>query len=149
MRVCAFTGHRYLAGTDFDELLLERVVLNLVKGGVKRFLCGMAVGFDMKAAQAVIALKDKYEVELVACLPCENQAERFSARNKELYNDILSRCDKVVVLEKEYTRGCMLRRDRYLVDNCDTLVCFLRKDSGGTYYTVNYARKQNKKIIEI
>ena len=149
MRVCAFTGHRQLAGYDFDEHLLERVVLHLVKNGVNRFLCGMAVGFDMKAAQVVLALKKTYNIELVACLPCANQAERFSAKNKKAYDEIIKRCDEIIVLESEYTAGCMFKRDRYLVDNSDTLVCFLRKKSGGTYYTVKYAQKENKKIIEI
>ena len=149
MKVCAFTGHRKLAGTDFDELLLERVITNLVKNGVKRFLCGMAVGFDLKAASIVIVLKRSYDIELVACLPCANQSERFSEKNKILYDEIIACCDEVVVLEEAYTRGCMLRRDRYMVDNSDTLVCFLRKTSGGTYYTVNYAKSTNKKIIEI
>ena len=149
MKVCAFTGHRNLSGYDFDELLLERVVLNLVKNGVTRFLCGMAVGFDLKAAQIVLALKERYNVELVACLPCTNQSERFSARDKLIYAQVLERCDEVVILENEYKSGCMFKRDRYLVDNSDILVCFLRKNRGGTYYTVNYARKSNKKIIEI
>lgn len=149
MRVCAFTGHRDLFKYDFDEQLLERVVLNLVKTGVKKFLCGMAIGFDLKAAQAVLALKENYGVELVACLPCINQADVFSAKNKALYNKILSNCDEVIVFEREYTRGCMFTRDRYLVDNSDVIVCFLRKKSGGTYYTVNYAKKSAKKIIEL
>ena len=149
MKVCAFTGHRNLAGLDFDELLLERVVLNLVKNGYNRFLCGMAVGFDMKAAKAVIELKEKYDIQLVACLPCANQSERFSVKNKLLYAEILDCCDEVMILENEYTVGCMHRRDRYMVDNCDTLVSFLRKSRGGTYYTVKYAQKCGKKIIEI
>ena len=149
MKVCAFTGHRNLFKTDFDELLLERVVKDLAKNGYNRFLCGMAVGFDLKAAQAVLTLKESYDIELVACLPCANQSERFSEKNKKLYNEILSRCDETIVIEPEYIKGCMQKRDRYLVDNCDVLVAFLRKSSGGTYYTVNYARKQNKKIIEV
>ena len=149
MKVCAFSGHRNLAVYDFDELLLQRVIVNLVKNGIKRFLCGMAVGFDMKAAQTVIVLKKSYDIELVACLPCANQSERYSQKNKLLYDEILACCDEVVVLESEYVSGCMHRRDRYMVDNSDTLVCFLRKTSGGTYYTVNYARKANKKIIEL
>lgn len=149
MKVCAFTGHRNIYAYDFDEHLLERVVLNLVKNGVRKFLCGMAIGFDMKAAQAVLSLKESYNLQLVACLPCANQSERFSAKNRNLYNEILSKCDEVLVFESSYTRGCMFTRNRYLVDNSDVLVCFLRKTSGGTYYTVNYARKTNKKIIEI
>lgn len=149
MRVCAFTGHRNLRNTDFDELLLERLVEDLAKNGTRRFLCGMAVGFDMKAAQTVIGLKEKYGLELVACLPCENQSARYSEKNKTLYKEILACCDEVITLSGEYDSGCMYRRDRYLVDNCDVLVSFLRKKSGGTYYTVNYAKKNNKKVIEL
>ena len=149
MKVCAFTGHRNLYGYDFDEHLLERVILNLVKNGVNRFLCGMAIGFDLKCGQIVLALKEKYDIELVACLPCPNQSEKFSLKDKITHGEILSRSDEIVVVENEYKPGCMFKRDRYLVDNSDTLVCFLRKNSGGTYYTVNYARKANKKIIEI
>ena len=149
MSVCAFTGHRILANTDFDELLLERVIENLIKTGTKRFLCGMAIGFDLKCAQAVAVLKAKYDIQLVACLPCANQSERFSEKNKRLYNEMLSASDEVIILEPEYKSGCMQRRDRYLVDNCDVLVSFLRRNSGGTHYTVNYAKKMNKKIIEL
>ena len=149
MKVCAFTGHRNLAETDFDEQLLRRVVKDLVINGYDRFLCGMAVGFDLKAAQAVLELKGFYDIQLVACLPCVNQAEKYSAKNKKLYEEILYYCDDFVVMEPEYVRGCMQERDRYLVDNCDVLVSILRKNSGGTHYTVEYARKQNKKIIEL
>lgn len=148
MSVCAFTGHRILTD-DFDPDLLKRVITNLAKNGVKRFLCGMAVGFDMEAAKAVLSIKKKLKLELVACLPCAGQDARFSEKNKELYKSILGQCDEVITLEPSYVSGCMHKRDRYLVDNCDVLVCFLRRKSGGTYYTVSYARRNNKKIIEL
>ena len=109
----------------------------------------MAVGFDMESAKAVLEIKEKYGLALVACLPCAEQSANFSEKNKKLYNEILSRCDETVVLEPCYVAGCMYKRDRYLVENSDVLVCFLRRNSGGTYYTVNYARKMNKKIIEL
>ncbi len=149
MKTCAFTGHRVLAGTDYDAHLLERVVADLSAAGVTRFLCGMAVGFDMEAARAVVTLKEKRSVELVACLPCANQSERFSQKNKLLYDNILKLCDERVILQERYTDGCMQRRDRYMVDNCDVLVCFLRRNSGGTYYTVKYAERSGKKIIQL
>lgn len=149
MKTCAFTGHRNLINTGFDELLLERVTENLIINGTERFLCGMAVGFDMICAQTVIALKKKYKVSLTACLPCANQSERFSVKNKILYGELLDRCDEVIILADKYFNGCMHSRDRYMVDNCDVLVSFLRKSFGGTFYTVNYARQAGKKIIEL
>lgn len=81
MKVCAFTGHRFLTD-DFDRELLKRVTENLAKNGVKKFLCGMAVGFDMESAKAVLEIKEKYGLALVACLPCAEQSANFSEKIK-------------------------------------------------------------------
>ena len=53
------------------------------------------------------------------------------------------------MLSPYYYDGCMQARDRFLVDNADVVVSFLRRKSGGTYYTVNYAATKGVKIIEI
>lgn len=58
IKSCAFTGHRYEL-KDFDAELLERVIKNLIISGVVIFYCGMAVGFDLAAAECVISLKKK------------------------------------------------------------------------------------------
>lgn len=148
MTSCTFTGHRALV--DLDVALLDRVVKNLIKNGCKRFLCGMAQGFDLAAAESVIALKREFlDVELVACVPCEGQSCYFSAADKLRYDRVLKNCSEIIVLSENYYQGCMHLRDRFMVDNCDLVVCYLRKRSGGTYYTVKYARSQDKKVIEL
>ena len=146
---CAFSGHRNLRAFDFDQALLDRVVLNLIKMGTTQFLCGMAYGFDLAAAETVLMYKKDYDIKLIACLPCADQADTFSKANKLKYENILSVCDEVITLSPSYHKGCMHERDRYMVDNSDVLVCFLRKNSGGTFYTVNYAKKLGKKVIVI
>lgn len=148
-KVCSFSGHRNLRGLDFDNNLLDRVVHDLIKTGTESFLCGMALGFDMAAAQSVLLHKKRCDVKLIACLPCANQSDTFYGNAKIIYEDILSKCDEVITLAPEYYRGCMHERDRYMIENSDALVCFLRRKSGGTFYTVNYARKLGKKIIEL
>lgn len=145
---CAFTGHRQL-GEDFDRQLLERVITGLVKRGTDTFLCGMARGFDLAAAEIVLKLKAIYNVKLVACIPYEGQADYFSSSDRESYHNILQYCDEKIVFSKGYNRYCMFARDRYMAENCSVLVCYLRKSSGGTYYTVNYAKNLEVKIIEI
>ena len=149
IKSCAFTGHRNLNGTDFDASLLDRIVLDLIKTGTKRFYCGMALGFDLQAAHSVLIYKEKYGIQLIACLPCSNQSDTFPPSGKKIYDDILNKCDEKIVLSSDYYSGCMHYRDRYMVDRSDTVVCFLRKNKGGTFYTVNYAKKLGKKIIEI
>lgn len=148
-KVCAFTGHRNLNSGGFDSALLDRVIVDLIKTGTTEFLCGMALGFDMQAAQCVLAVKKTYGVKLTACLPCGNQSEVFTAKNRELYEAVIDRCDEVIILSPYYYSGCMHERDRYMVDKSDVIVSYLRKKSGGTFYTVNYARKLGKKIIEL
>lgn len=147
-KTCAFTGHR-IVPRNFDCNLLDRVVYNLIINGYDRFLCGMAKGFDQLAAESVINYKRKFEVGLVACIPCESQSGYFSANALSRYQNILNFCDEKIVLSEEYYDGCMQCRDRYLVDNCDVLVSFLRRNRGGTFYTVNYARSKGVKIIEL
>lgn len=145
---CAFSGHRNLNGSGFDFSLLDRVIGDLIKTGTKEFYCGMALGFDIAAAESVLAQKNP-EIKLIACLPCANQTETFSESAKLRYQSVIDRCDKVITLSPEYYGGCMHARDRFMVDSCDVLVCFLRKHTGGTFYTVNYARRCGKKVIEL
>ena len=145
---CAFTGHRQL-DSRFDRNLLDRVILNLIKSGARNFYCGMAMGFDMIAAEIVLKYRESYPVRLCACVPCGEQSKFFSLKDRVRYEKILCAADEKIVFSPEYVDGCMQERDRFLVDNCDVLVCYLRKTCGGTYYTVNYAKKQNKKLIEV
>ena len=133
-----------------DFALLDRVVKNLIKNGCRRFLCGMARGFDLAAAESVIALKTRYpEVSLVACIPFEGQESCLSAADRTRYKRILEHCSEVICLSEKYYSGCLHSRDRFMVDNCDTVVCYLRKKTGGTYYTVKYAQKKGVKCINV
>jgi uncharacterized phage-like protein YoqJ len=133
---------------DFDGDLLMRVIENLVKHGTHTFYCGMAAGFDLEAAQAVLALKKKYEVQLIACLPYKKEVSPLSKTGK-VYESVLAQCDSFVLLSEEYYKGCLHARDRYMVDHADAVISYLRQQRGGTYYTVKYAKEQGVKVIEI
>ena len=60
-----------------------------------------------------------------------------------------AQADKVVYTAQQYTPGCMHRRNRHLVDNSGVCVCYLTRNSGGTAYTVNYAKKQGVNVFNI
>ena len=55
----------------------------------------------------------------------------------------------MVYTSQAYTAGCMHKRNRHLVDNSSVCVCYLTKDSGGTAYTVRYARKRGLEVINL
>lgn len=148
-KVCAFTGHRQME-ENFDLFRFEEVLTSYIEEGYTTFLCGMAVGFDTVAAELVIKLKKIFsEIKLIACIPCEGQSRYFASADKRRYENILKSCDEVKVLNDRYYKGCMQARDRYMVDNCQLLIAYKRVNSGGTYYTLNYALSQNKRICLI
>ena len=142
---CVFTGHREL-GEEFTsktEKTLKAEIERLINLGVTHFYCGMAMGFDLLAAEKVLSWKKKYpSVKLIACLPCEEQEKYFSLKDKKRYAKILKNSDEVLLLSNVYYKGCMLARDRYMADRADCMIAYCRKQTGGTAYTVKYFQKK-------
>ncbi len=153
MKVACFSGHRKLPH-DCTELQanLENAIIELIKQGVVFFGNGGALGFDQVAASMVLRLKADYpHIKLVMVLPCppEQQSLRWNDEQKRRYYEILGQADKVRILSPRYTNSCMLDRNRHMVDNSAYLICYLREQHGGTYYTVNYAERQGLKILHL
>ena len=153
-QVCCFSGHRNIVKEKPPQIeaAVEKAVVELVSQGVVFFGSGGSLGFDTIAAETVLRLKGEYpHIRLVMVLPClpEQQSLKWNVEQKRRYYDILERADKVRVLSPQYTDGCMLARNRHMVDNSAYLICYLREDRGGTFYTVKYAEKRGLKIIRL
>ena len=114
------------------------------------FGAGGALGFDTIAAFAVLKLKECYpDIRLILVLPCFSQTRGWSQEDIEIYDDIKQKADKVVYTSQEYTRGCMHKRNRHLVDNSSACISYLTENKGGTFYTVNYAKSKGVEVINI
>lgn len=74
---------------------------------------------------------------------------RWNQRDIEVYDDIKSKADKVVALSECYYEGCMQARNRYLVQNSNYCVCYLKNVSSGTGYTVRYAEQQGLIVLNV
>lgn len=112
----AFSGHRTIAEDRKDEIRkkLRGKIRLLYAMGITNFYCGMALGFDMLAAEEVISLKVKLpNMKLIAVIPYDGQNERWSAREQDRYWDILDKADDAILLSKHYFNGCLLRRNDY------------------------------------
>ena len=110
----------------------------------------MARGCDLYFAEAVLELRDAGAgVKLIAMLPCPSQAARWDARTLERYRQILARCDEVRVLEAAYSPGCMLRRNRAMVDAADVLLTVFDGSEGGTAATIRYAKRRGTEIVPV
>lgn len=157
---CCFTGHRpdkLPWGLDENSAECRKLRIQIAiqlealhSAGIAHFISGMALGCDLLFAEAVLAMREEYDdVTLEAAIPCDSQANSWPEEQKERYNAILSSCDTVTFVQHQYTPGCMLRRNRYMVDSSSVLLACFNGSSGGTMNTLLYARRQGVKTIII
>lgn len=140
---CFFTGHRDVPRDAYDNIYnetKERIKV-LAQNGYTDFICGGAIGFDTLAANAVLEMRNEYDIKLHLFLPCADQTKYFSDGQKAEYERIKAECDSVNVLYDKYFRGCMHARNRKMADESQSCIAFLQTESGGTAYTVSYAKK--------
>lgn len=151
-KTCCFTGHRDLTPQEEKEVgqRLAQTLIRLIQSDVRYFGAGGAIGFDTLAAQTVLKLRKQYpHIKLILVLPCLSQTRGWKDNDIKVYEGIKARADKVVYTSQEYTKGCMFKRNRHLVDNSSVCICYLTKDSGGTAYTVSYAKTQGLDVINL
>ena len=149
---CCFTGHRALPPEERGAIAyqLEQTVIMLIQAGIRFFGAGGARGFDTLAAQTILKLRRKYpHIKLILVLPCLSQTQGWRDEDIKVYESIKTAADKVTYTSEKYTQGCMHKRNRHLVDHSSICVCYLTEDWGGTAYTVNYAKKQGLKVINL
>ena len=151
MTAC-FTGHRSIPlmqrGTVRKKL--EKTVRELIGKGYRYFGAGGALGFDTMAADVILRLRNEFpDIMLILVLPCKTQADRWSEKDRKIYEKQKAAADKVIYVSETYYNGCMLVRNRRLVDNSSVCVAYLTHAGGGTAYTVRYAEKSGVPVISI
>lgn len=151
---CCFTGHRpdkLPWGTDEEDprcLALKARLADALeeeyRAGTRHFICGMARGADLYFAEAVLALRERLPgVTLECARPCESQARSWPREEQERYQSILDQCDFETLVQHHYDRGCMARRNRYMVDHAARLIgVYDGVPKGGTAQTVLYALRK-------
>lgn len=156
---CAFTGHRpHKFPWKYDETdsrcvalkaALAEQIKKLAEEGVTDFFSGGADGVDCWAALNVLALREKNPALRLHCiLPHEGQADRWSDPAQERYRLVLRQADSVEYVSREYYEGCMLDRNRRLVESAGLLLAVYNGEQrGGTAATIRYARKLGRQIV--
>ena len=157
MDIC-ITGHRphKLWGYDLSRPqyleLKETMKLLLINNNCENAWTGMALGVDMVFALAVLELRDEgYPIKLNCAIPCLGfPCYKWSMKDKELYNSIVSRADNVVIVtEEEYSPYLMQLRNEYMVDRVQVVIGVWDGSSSGTKNCLVYATRAGVKVINI
>ena len=152
-KTCCFTGHRHIPEKDYAliEEKLEQTIIKLYHNDIINYRAGGALGFHTLAAETVLRLRDGslQNMRLILVLPCLNQTKGWKAEDVARYEEIKRRANKVKYVSQEYTSECMYKRNRHLVDGSSVCVCYQMQNTGGTAYTVQYAKRQGLRVINV
>ena len=150
--IYAATGHRpQFLPCKFNESdpwlidLKTRLLDWMQFNNPDKVISGMALGWDMWVADAALQLGIPFD----AYVPFPGQPTRWADSSIKHYNYLLSKAAKVKTISKYYSNRAFTLRDEAMVNDATGVVALLspKMKSGGTFYTVNYAKKNGKNII--
>jgi len=158
-KTCAFTGNRPQKlpwGEDENDYRciavknrIREEILGAIERGYDTFISGMALGGDIYFAEEVLNLKKTYDIKLICAIPFPDQSKGWKDKDVDRYYDILSKADEAITLSAHYTRFCMHKRNRFMVDNSTLLLSLDYANDGGTTSTVEYENKKKLVIVSV
>lgn len=158
-RSCCFSGcrpFRFSFGYDEENEKciklkeeLKKEIVRLIHQGVYAFYTSMCQGTDIWCAQIVLELRQQVELHLIAVIPYEGQADRWSVDYRERYFNTLAQCDDVITLQAHYSSDCFRKCNEYLITHSGHLVAVCDECASGTRSTVELAVKQGLEVVVI
>lgn len=168
-KIVCFTGHRpqHLGGfgdTPVSRWIKKRLLDSVhwaSREGFELFISGGALGVDQWATEAVLHARDKENlpVRLVIVVPFTGYDRKWRPETRRHYKVLRDLADEVVILEqatdtgREYSlaAAALHARDRWMVDHSSLCIAVHMKERqhGGTWYTIDYARRSGVRVIRI
>lgn len=126
------------------EADIEKAIITAIENGIKVFLNGGQGYFDKTCAVIVHRLKKRYpHIKNILVIPYRD----FKVFNDSLFDEIVYPFEAHTFSYYTYKSGSP-KRNRWAVDHSSVAICFVYR-SGGAEKTLEYAKKQNLKIIDL
>ena len=135
-----FDGHKTL-----DERLYPLLCDLILNNPFVEIYVGRNGEFDVFAASVVKRVQRKLgkdNNELSCVLPYHTK----DTEHLEHYYDRIIIPECVV---GSHPKSAITKRNRWMVEQADLFICYLERDNGGAYSAMKYAKKLNKRIINL
>ena len=138
MKTVTFCGHRDAAVGEKVRRWLYDTVEGLIRNGAERFYFGGCGHFDSMAAGTVWELKKKYpQIRLILVLAYLNAKPDMKYYDETIYPP----------LETVPPRYAISKRNRWMVQEADTVIAYVLHGWGGAAQTLGYAQNMKKQIF--
>lgn len=150
---CCFTGHRPEKLSVPESAVRARLaeeIGNAVEKGYLSFISGMARGFDIWAAEEVLALKAKNPaIRLICAVPHPGFEKNRSIPEKAEYKRLISAADRVFTVSDRYFSWCYQVRNRWMVNRSSLVIAGYSGIPSGTRNTILYAEENFVPVINV
>ena len=146
----SFFGHRTIdCGTEIDNRLDKLLHDLITQKEYIEFLIGRDGEFDLLASAAIKRAIRSYgfgNTHFTLVLPYMKAEYRDNEKEYLNYYDEVEICSESA---EAHPKSAIQIRNRSIVDRSDLVICGIRRKVGGAYKTIQYARKQGKKVIDL
>ena len=144
-RICLF-GHRNFDGYRVLDTRLFGLIKELIdENGFIEFYIGRNGEFDVYSASIIKKIQKEIgenNTELICVLPYYNKDIEFYAN---YYDDILI----PEVAEKSHPKNAITKRNNWMIEICDIVICYVERNEGGAYSAMQHAYRLGKKVINL
>ena len=135
MKIVTFCGHRDSIITPDIESWLNKSIEYFIQNGAKTFYLGGYGAFDVKVVSVIHKMKAFYPwIESVLVIPYLDF--KPDCLQTALYDSFV-----YPPLETVPRRVAILRRNQWMAEQCDVLIAYIQRETGGAYQTLQWAKK--------
>ena len=141
-----FFGHRdFCIDRKVEERLYSLVGELIRTKEYVEFYIGRNGDFDIFAASVIKRAQNAFGHEnsaLILVLPYKNKDVEYY----EKYYDsvIIPEC-----VEKVHPKGAIAKRNKWMAEESDLVICFVERESGGAYAALKYALESGRKMVNL
>ena len=138
MAACTFFGHAECYG--LDDRALRLAIEDLIRNGVDTFYVGNQGQFDSAVYTCLKQLRNRHPhirvCVVLAYLPTE----------KNKHDDL---ADTMYPEIEGHPKFAIERRNRWMIDHSDFLLCHINHTWGGAYKFAQLAKRRSKTVINL
>lgn len=142
-KTAVFIGNRDCY--KIDKAIIEQAIIQALESGITCFLNGGQGYFDKICALILHELKARYpDIKSILVIPYRD----FWIFNKDIFDEIVYPFEPRIESLLNYKSAIPLR-NRVMVESASAAICYVERVGGGSWKTLNYAKSQNLRIIDL
>ena len=138
-------GHHDMVVNSDIEASLKNAIMDCINNNIYNFYIGGYRHFDLFCTQILYELKSKYP--MIKTILVQSYLNKYNCTKefvKQYFDEIL-----YPSLEKIIPKFAIVYRNKWMIDNSDYIIFYVKHSWGGASKMQDYAIRHNKKHINI